>query len=199
MRGKNSKKGMTLIEILIVVSLMGMISISIYNSLSNGIKVWQRQRQLMVEQDVVIFFEKISQDIRNSYYYSLLLYEGESNRIAIPTIVKTSPDVLSSFDRDIPIEQLGKVEYFFDPSDDSLKKRQANYFQGTNQEYGAAVSLVKPINSLRFKYIYLTETGELMSDQLLEVLPHGIEVSVTFTDQKGKRTMSKLIDILIGG
>ena len=48
-----SKRGMTLIEILLVISLISMVSLGIYNALSNGIAIFQRHRQVVIEEDIV--------------------------------------------------------------------------------------------------------------------------------------------------
>ena len=69
-------EGLTLIEILLVLSLVSIISIALYKALRNGLQVWERSRYLVVEEDIAIFFDKITQDIKNSYFIQRLDLKG---------------------------------------------------------------------------------------------------------------------------
>src|SRR3989338_2632588 len=67
-----SKKSFTLIEMLLVTSLMAMIGLAVYHSLVNGMKIWDASTRYTAEEDVALFFDKISQDIRSATNYSLI-------------------------------------------------------------------------------------------------------------------------------
>ena len=86
------KNALTLIETLLVVSFVSLVSIAIYKSLASGIKVWGKAHDLVVEEDIAVFFDKITSDLRNTFYYSDLDFYGENYRMSFPTIVHTLKD-----------------------------------------------------------------------------------------------------------
>lgn len=198
---KNSllrKQGMTLMEVLITVSLVTAISVALYNSLSNGLRVWQRSRQLIIEEDVAIFFDKLNRDLHNSFFNSKIYVFGEFNAFGIPTIVHTPADMYSGMPEDEYVNQPGLVEYRYDPTEDAIVQRQYNYSQAVNKVPGTERVIVSNVDRLKFTYIYITDEGETISDQILEYLPSGVEVEVTFSDNMGQRVMKKYIDIPVG-
>ena len=190
--------GMTLIEMLLVVSLIGMVSIGIYNALSSGLKVWKKSNQLVIEEDVAIFFDKISGDLRNVFYFSKIPMEGNNIRFSFPTIIYDVPNLPIGEESSDLVDQVGVVEYYFDGLSDGLYRRQANYGQSQRGEFGAGRLLVPFVEDVQFRYYYLTETDELYSDTVLELIPSGVEITVEFNDPQGRKIMKKSIQLLIG-
>jgi len=198
MRIHNKQRGMTLLEILIVVSLISIISIVLFSSLATGLRVWERSRRSLIEQDIVIFLDKISQDIRNSFIYSLIPFQGGEDRLSFPTIVYIPADPYSGLSEGTYVDQIGKVEYYFEILDKGLYRRAANYSQAISDLYGTPRKLVEIIDQLKFHYYYLSEKGELYSRATLEGVPLGVEISVVFSDSLGERVMRKYIDVPLG-
>jgi len=195
---RSERKGMTFIEILIVASLISLISMALYNVLSNGIRVWERSRRMVIEEDVAIFFDKLSQDLRNTFYHSKIPFDGNEFRFSFPTMVRTPANAGRGHSGGEDIHQIGRVEYYYDTIEDKIYKRQANYGQAINERFGQPRLLLSSVEKFRFRYVYLTEDEEVMSDEVLEFLPSSIELEIEFFDDKGKRTMRKLIDVPIG-
>lgn len=185
---------MTLIEILIVVSLISMLSLALYNAFSNGIRVWDKSQRLVVEEDIAIFFDKLSRDLRNTYSYSKINFVGADHRFTFPSRVLTLRGLQSGHDY---IEQLGSVEYFYDFNEDAIFRRQANYGQSLSDQFDRPQLLVSSVDHLKFRYFYLTDDGEIFSLDALEGLPIGIEIEVQFSDNQGQRIVRKFIDILV--
>ena len=192
---RHNKRAMTLIEVLIAVSLVTLISIAIYNSLSNGVKIWQRSQRLVIEEDINIFFDKLSQDIRNSFPYSKIKFEGNETSLSFPTMVHTLADARIGLSPNEYVEQIGKVEYYFDLTDRGLYRRQANYSQAIYETYQPAIKIIPAIENIKFSYFYQTDKGEEISREALATLPAGIEVKIEFSDKQGRRTMSKFIHV----
>src|SRR6185295_6747012 len=108
------RDGMTFIEMMLVVVMIGMVSLALYKSFSNGLRVWQKSRQLIVEEDILIFFDKFADDLRNTYVYSNLPMTGDARRMDFPAFVwmprmNAAPEAKDEF-----AEQLGRIEYYFD-------------------------------------------------------------------------------------
>ncbi|MDP8213351.1 MAG: type II secretion system protein [Candidatus Zapsychrus exili] len=192
------KNAMTFIEVLIVISLFSVLSIALYNALANGLRVWDRSNYALIEEDIVIFFDKINSDLRNTFYYSKISFEGTDNKFSFPTIVYTPADPRSTQKKEGYVNQIGKVEYYFDSLDGGIYKREANYSKAESDKFFKARLLVGPVDSLGFKYFYSTDSGEIESDKTLETFPSGLEVTVEFTDKRGKRKANKFINIIVG-
>ncbi|MBU0468379.1 MAG: prepilin-type N-terminal cleavage/methylation domain-containing protein [Candidatus Omnitrophica bacterium] len=194
-----NRSAMTLIEILIVTSLIAIISVAIYSCLSSGIRVWQEANRLVVEEDIAIFFDKISKDLRNVYSYSRIKPHGDVFKFSFPTIVYTKADKGSGHPENAYIDQLGKVEYYFDPISDNIYRRQANYSQAISEKYSKESKIVGSVERIKFTYFVLTPEGEIAKNEILDYIPSAVEVLVVFKDSRGERSMRKFIDIPIGG
>ena len=192
------RAAMTLMEILIVISLVAMLSIALYHSVSQGIRIWEKSQRLVIEEDVVLFFDKLSQDLRNSFSYSSIPFEGHQFRLSFPALVQVSVEKPGRYDKKDYKEQIGKVEYSFDPNKDCVIKKQAGYGQALSEEFSLSQEVLKSVQMVQFRYVYLTAEGEYLSPDVLEVIPASVEVTVEFSDQLGKRELHKLIDIPVG-
>jgi prepilin-type N-terminal cleavage/methylation domain-containing protein len=197
MKNKKEKKGLTLIELLLTVSLISLISFTLYRALINGFGVWNRSQQMVVEEDISIFFDRLAKDLRNTFVFSKIPFEGTEYSIAFPTMINTSADPYSGLAKDELVEQIGRVRYYFDFIEDGLFKEEANYSQSQNYMYGKPRLLVSSIDRVQFRYYYRTDHDEISSDSAFESMPAGIEVEVRFTDPKGSRIIKRYIDIPI--
>lgn len=188
--------GLTLIEILLVVSLLSVVSLAVFHSISQGIRVWGRARQYTHEEDAAIFFEKIGQDIRNSFNYSKLSFNGTSHGVSLPTIVKTPVDPKNTTGNPAFIEQIGLAEYFWIPEESCLYRRQANYSQALGEKFAKRVELIRPVQSLRFFYIY-QEDGKLIEKNEIgdNGPPDAIRVELQLKQNNGKdKLLSRLFE-----
>ncbi|MBF0479844.1 MAG: prepilin-type N-terminal cleavage/methylation domain-containing protein [Candidatus Omnitrophica bacterium] len=191
MMKKRHCKGMTLVEILITVGLFAAVSLAIYRSLDGGIRVWKKSQELVCEEGIALFFERLTADIRNAREYSLIMPEGGETKFAFSTTVVTAQDqILASREN---IRQIGKVEYYFDITAHTIYRRQANYGQAVNKKFQDPMSIVNGLDSLHFKYFYLSEGKETQTQQVSSVLPYALEAEVKFTDRYGPRSLKKLI------
>ena len=59
------KKGITLVEILLVASIMTFVGLGIYKTFTSGITVWKWIEANRPDGEVLIFFDKVSSDLRN--------------------------------------------------------------------------------------------------------------------------------------
>lgn len=192
---KISRQGMTLIEMLIVSSLIAGVSLLLYRGLVNGIKVWERSQRLFVEEDIAIFFDKFGLDLKNTFRNSLISPAGSLQKFSFPTIVRTPADPKSNWPKAEVIDQLGEVEYFFEPRSNCVYRRQADYSQAIRETFGEKKTMACSINNLSFKYMYLTDQDNKFSQYLLEVFPSGIEVEIEFRDGNISKTMTRYFAI----
>lgn len=186
---------MTLMEILIVVSLIGMVSIAIYTSLSLGAKVWKRSQSALIEQDLALFFDRITRDLHRTFYFASLPPEGGMHHFSFPSVVEVIPDKQR---KDMPTgytDEIGKVEYRYDSFRKTIIRKQARYASAVNGQFDTTRVLAGPVESFQIRYIYLVESGEETSDTVLQTMPASIEIRVEFSDSYGRREITKFVDI----
>lgn len=195
---RRSLSAMTLVEILIVSSIISVVSVALFSLLSHGLKVWERSRQMVIEQDIALFFDRISLDLHNACYYSMIRPEGNEYRFSFPAVISVAPDAQSGHSSGSYIDQIGRVEYYFDPIKDVLFRRAANYGQSLKGDFSAPQKMVYPLDNVKFSYYYLSGKEELYASDVLDVFPAVIEITIEFADRKGKRVLQKFVDLPIG-
>lgn len=150
------------------------------------------------EEEILIFIDRLSNDLYNSFLYSQIKFEGNEFRVAFPTIVYVPADKRKGLPEGIYEDQVGKVEYYYDLGEDAIYRRQANYSEAVRERYGEPQLLVSGVENLRFRFYFLTENEELSSSEILDIVPTGVEVLIEFGDQRGERQMVKFIDLPVG-
>ena len=149
-----NKVGFTLVEVLLVVSLIAVIGAALYHTLSNGLKIWDRSQRFVIEEDILIFLDKIGQDVRNIFTYSQIGFEGKESYFAFPTTVRILADSKSDFTKGEYINQIGRVKYYFDKRKNRIGRKQANYSQALEGIFKENKVLCNSVTSLEFRYYY---------------------------------------------
>ncbi len=192
------KKAFTLIEILLVCSLFSVIAIALFQSLSSGLKIWERGRLAAKEDDVVIFFDKIGQDLANSISFSVIPFSGKADTITFAAVISRFLPQENNAPNDFSQGQIGQVEYFFDPGSKNLCYRRANYGLALKAKFFPDVVLVKNLRSVKFQYFYRSDGNIIVQDQIKERIPAGVMIEVNFGSNRDYRQMRRIIPIAIG-
>jgi prepilin-type N-terminal cleavage/methylation domain-containing protein len=194
------RRGFTFIEMLLVTALMASLSLAIFLCLSNGLKLWQRTQQALLQEDVAIFFDKFSGDLRNAFSFSTLAIEGRENSFVFPTIVWMRTDRGSVRAAEEFVDQLGRVRYEFNAADGVLTRQQANYSQGTRKVWAdtAPQVIFHGATEVRFKYFYSGRKGDEFSTEAKGGLPSGVEVDVRYKEGQEERTYQRFFPVPLG-
>lgn len=188
----------TLVEILLVTSLVAGLSLAIFSCLSNGLRLWDRSRVLLLEEDAAFFFDRFSSDVRNAFLFSTLPIDGMETRLVLPTIVTGMPDKAGSRSAEGLSDGLGRVQYVFDISSGALVRRQANYSQALRDAWGAPRTLVRGLKRVRFKYYPAGTNESKLSIDISEPFPAGIEAELTFYSGTEEKTLKRFVPIPAG-
>ncbi|MCX5692484.1 MAG: prepilin-type N-terminal cleavage/methylation domain-containing protein [Candidatus Omnitrophica bacterium] len=183
----------TLIEMLIVTALLCVISLGIYSTFNNGIKIWQRLNKEVPEQDLYIFFDKFASDLRNSLKFKGINFSGMENQLDFAAIVN-SPRLRK--------RTVGSISYFYDPKTGSAYKEERDFACVYAGARGVVREVLKNIKSLEFKYYsYDIERKEyIWQDRWLkENLPLAVWLEVEITDGDKVFKFSKTVNIPIAG
>lgn len=174
---------------------MAIVSLSLYQAFSTGVRVWQKSQEVALEEDVAIFFDKLGSDIRNAFTYSQFGYIGNEFKFSFPTIVYTPADPLLNMPEGEYVDQLGKVEYFYDVIGDKIYKREAHYAQALNGRYSQKRLLLTQVREFRFKYFYILDNKEIYQQELLDKTPSGVEVELEIVDREGSKKFKRYFEI----
>lgn len=173
--------------------MLGVISLAIYSTFSNGFKVWQRINRPLAQANLSIFFEKISQDLSNCLKSSSIPFTGESSNLGIPTQV-FSPRLKS--------KTLGLVTYTYDQQSGALTRQAKDFSQFYNRQEIDPVVLVENIGFLKFEYYYFdTQKEEYLwkEEWPASGLPLAVRVTLNLNDSSGTDTIIRTINIPVGG
>jgi prepilin-type N-terminal cleavage/methylation domain-containing protein len=187
MRKKN--KAFTLIEMLIVTALLCVISLGIYSTFNSGIKIWQRLNKEVPEQDLYIFLDKFTSDIRNSVKFKAINFYGTENRLDFATIVNSSR---------MGKRTVGSVAYFYDPKTEMVYKEERDFSCIYAGDKGTVKEMLKNIKSLEFQYYsYNKEKKEYIWQNawLKEGLPLAVWLQVEITDGDKVFKFNKTVNI----
>lgn len=188
----------TIVEMTLVVSLMAMVGLAVYQSITNGLKVWQRAGKMSYEEDLAVFFDKLSTDIHNTFVFAKLPFQGKESVLSFPTIIRTAADSKGTSKAEVYVEQLGAVQYRFDPLTKTLVYAQANYSQSLKEKFGRPRVLLTSVYSLAFSYLTRKEGKTVKELRWEEGVPEAVIVELKVLDERGEvRTMEKIINVPI--
>jgi len=139
------KHGFTLIELILVTAMLAVIGLALYGTFANGITIWKKVTQESVMEDISLFFEKVSHDLRNSFKMTGMKFRGGKNKISFPAKIKISGDEGIK-------NSIGQVTYYFDRRKQALNKREATYSEVYRHKPGSKRILTEDISSLQFQY-----------------------------------------------
>lgn len=190
---RKNKNGFTLIELLIVTALLAVISLAIYATFNSGVKIWQRVNKQIPEEDLDIFLEKFTLDLRNSFKFNGFNFLGEEKRFEFPTLVN-SPWMNK--------KTVGKVSYLYDSESSIIKRNLLDFSQIYNGEEGTTQELLKNVKSLKFRYyLYDKEKKEYLwqDEWLKEDLPLAVRIELEFGNGTEIRKFTKTVNIPVSG
>lgn len=169
----NKKRGFTLVELLVAISIVAIIGLAIYATFSSGIRVWNKIASAEGEEDIGIFFEKFVKDLRNSFPYSRINFMGAGHRL------RFAAPIWSQCEDEVK-KEIGRVDYIFDPEEGYLTRSQANYSEICEDEEAVARTLVEDVEDVRFAYYYYDTEGKdyLWMERTTENIPLAVKVEV---------------------
>lgn len=184
-----SRKAFTLIEILLVAALFAILGLAAFTCLSNGLKLWQRAGSLASGEDIAMFMDRFSSDVRNAFSYSQIPFQGGEMKMVSATLVWTPVDRRSVRADDGYETQIGAVEYSFDFDKKAILRRQANYSEALREEWGEPQVVVAGVESLQLRYFYEGQKDGVSSVEGAE-LPSAVEICVRLASSD-KRVTSR--------
>ncbi|MDP3042453.1 MAG: prepilin-type N-terminal cleavage/methylation domain-containing protein [Candidatus Omnitrophota bacterium] len=188
-----NRLGFSLVELLVVTAMLGIISLAIFSTFNNGLKVWQKINKPLAEEDLGIFFDKLTQDLSNCLKSAGIPFTGGQNNLGVPTLVSSLR---------LKIDSVGLVTYAYVQQSGVLNRQSKDFSQLYNQQEDSPVVLLKNIASFKFEYYYFdTQKQEYIwkEEWLGAGLPLAVRVGLSLNDSSGTDKITRTISIPIGG
>ncbi len=195
---RTNDSGFTLMEMLLVTALIGAVSIAIFAALNNGVKLWGRGIAVDKKGDLFIGVEKIAQDLRGTMPFSLIHFQGAQSKVSFAAIVLTPADVHSSRADEGLIDELGAVEYRYEPAEGKIFRRQADYGQALKKQWGQDQEIASGVSDVRFDYFIDGQRKAERKERIESRIPSGVMMTVRLGDN-GRQTLQRYFEIPAGG
>lgn len=180
-RQKNNK-GFTLIELLVVTVMLAIVSLALYSTFSSGARIWQRVSGLGINEDVNIFFDRYSTDVKNSLNFTGLSFQGGRDRFELPTIVGS---------QSLGVRTVGMVVYVC--GRDTVSRGQADYSQIYQDSSVIPRHALYGVTACNFSYYNYDEEKKdhIWSDEWdKQYLPLAIRMDITVDKNRFVRTVN---------
>jgi hypothetical protein len=196
---KDRRWGFTLTEVLLVSCMFAIISLAVFNAFSNGFKLWARGQHVMVEGDMAIFLDKIGEDLRGTVSISGIPFKGNSMEVSFPAIILAPTDPHGSRSQEGYGDQIGAVQYTFDPFEKKIYRSQATYGQALKAQWSAPVEVASLIEDISMRYYFKADRGLDAKTQTDEGIPLGVLIDVQLMIDGQVRHMRRFLLVPIGG
>ncbi|MFC1699423.1 PilW family protein [Candidatus Omnitrophota bacterium] len=198
-----NRLGFTLLETILVAAIFSVVLLAVYSTFSQGLVLWQRLSGKTPQADVNIFLEKISFDLRNSFGFAGIYFNGTRDEISFATLV---PMPLEDEQNALSV---GEVGYIFDQAAKSLGRWQRNYSQVFLEEDRQLRNLVNNVSSLRFQYYFFNPEQDVYlwmdhwkqqpDDEKEQMLPYAVRIELSFWEGSRPQQVVKTIAVAAGG
>ena len=193
MRKNNRLPGFTLVELLFTVCLVGVLSLVVYATLSNGIRLWQRMNQDLVLADVNIFLDRFSTDVKNSFVFAGIDFTGDNGRLELAAVVK-SPRFEG--------KTVGKIVYVYNQDKKELQRQFKDYPGVYSREEGRTSHRLRNIRSLSFEYYYFDKEKkeyQWKEEWVDTALPLAIKMALELSDGTKTYGFTKTVSVPCAG
>jgi len=191
----NNKSGYTLVEMIVVVTIMAFIGGVLFTIFSQGLNLWNRANTVRPGINVRFFVEKLTDDLRNAVSYESQALLGSKQAIEIRTLRKnrSQGEVFDS---------LQSIRYDFDVKRRSIILRTIGYpdlLMDNKKNVRESVVLEK-IKNWNISYYTVdpeNHTGSWRSSWLGECQPGAIKINIDF-DETRSRKITTVIPMIAG-
>lgn len=191
--------GFTLVELLLVMAMLGTVAIAVYGTIANGINIWQRVVVETAAEDVGIFFERITEEMRNTFLLGEVKFRGGRDSVRFPALIR------SAGKEGIKTE-IGEVRYTFDRRNKTIARGQRTYSQIYRDRDNLSRTIAENIESIQFEYYTYKqerkkysweskwqEQDETFGEQQKPSLPLAVRIQVEIKERGKPRTIIRTI------
>ena len=173
-----NKRGFTLIEILVVVTLLAMTAFAITTSFIQGIKIYDRFNGMQEEEEKIFFIEHLTRDLKNGTNYSRIVWSASKDYLSFPSIAAEAGEG-SGITGGLPVG----ISYQFNPERKEIFRTESNF--PYDPDHTSRRVAATGIHSLKFDLLRDSE----------ESMPSRVTVTLEYGDAAHPKILKKLIMI----
>ncbi len=189
-KSKSASGGLTLVELLMAAAMSVVVAVAVLSAVSRGADIWRRAAGTDSLSEVVFFFDRFTEDIRNCQVFPEIGFWGNEKSMGFPSLVSGR-----NFFRPVP----GRVTYAYGGG--SFTRTETDYSGMYTGEDEKKVVLNGVLDAGFSYYAYDEITDEFIwQDEVEEgILPLAARVEIKMTDGKNERLYHKTVTIPVGG
>jgi hypothetical protein len=183
---KATRKSLTLMEILITTAILSLVGVAIYSTFANGLAIWKRANIInRGGNNLRLALEKINSEIRNTYNFSQIPFEGKREFISFPALIQGEKDL-----RYRP----GQISYIFDPGEGALFKEKKSYSQIYQDKPVKRELAIEGLKDIIFSFCYLDSVSETYrwkddwNPEEQDSLPKAVKIEFILEKGSGKKS-----------
>ena len=134
---KSTKSGFSLVELLLVMTLLPILFFAVYTNFSTGLKLWTRVITAVPQEDLNIFHLKMRRDLESMARFSPIGFEGTAEEI--------------SFASDT--DGIGRTRFFYDADKKIVVREMQTISQVYQEAQGTSSVLLQNVRSFEIAYL----------------------------------------------
>lgn len=189
---RRNNKAFTLIELMVVSVILALVSLVIFSTFNNGMKIWKRVQGLVLAEDLNIFFDRCTQDVSNAFYFTGIGFKGAPDRFRMPVVVHSQR---------MGKRTIGMIQYRYDKDLSVLTRSVADYGQLFSGEEPSVRSQLNNVSKCAMRYYYYDAEAkayswseEYSSSPENPLLPRAARLVVEVKEGANVRWINKTIE-----
>ena len=189
-----SKKGMSFVEMLVVLTIMAIVSVAIYGMLVSGIDIWKRTLDINFKEDTRIFFDRLRNDLSKYVPFDAKDFEGNKTSLSFSFIesLPYHPPWANEIDK-TSIDQIAYVKYTYNKSHDRVEKHISDMFSSITEEK----IVFRNVRKFDITYILKNEKGKIKEVNKLtgKQKPKMIKIKLQYGDKLFPKEAVEVIEL----
>ncbi len=144
---RSHRNGFSLIELLLVVSLIPIITFVVYSNFVAGISVWKKTQTESPYENLSIFQRKAARDFSQAFLYKGIPFKAEGQSVAFASFVKAVPALGGD-------SAIGEVTYYYEADKGVLLRREKDLSAIYKEKEGSVSMLLSGLTSFQIEYFY---------------------------------------------
>ena len=189
---KKVYRGFTLIELLVVVGMLAVVSLAIYGTINNGIKIWNAITKPLPGEEVAIVLDKFNRDVKNAFEFKGIEFWGDEGRLEIPTLV---------YSKLLQKRTVGKTVYYYDASERMLCREEQDFSQVYGDRDGNISPPVRQVRTAEFAYYFYDDRKKeyrWLSEWEHEGFPLAVRIRLLVGDDNDQGKFTRTVSIPVG-
>lgn len=145
-----SERGFSLIELLVVTTLVPIVAITIYANFSAAVKLWRGLQSETPYEEMELFTRKASADFLNTFHFASIPFSVEEDKLTFAAF-STGPETMGG-DRAI-----AEVSYFFDKDNHAVVRQERTLNEIYREKPGRKSALCRDALAFRVEFFSLDD------------------------------------------